>query len=145
MSVNLDQEMMLNDMGWTVNCHSPFEIQHIDGSFASGQAAFMCIQPIYEEWLEYQEELRNKRIDSRKFEAENLRRLYEILKKESFEKQLEECKNSVDYYLLKQHYVVLQKYDEAAECRHYEKKAIEQEIIAIEQEIIAQQNLKNNG
>ena len=29
----------LKKHGWTVECESPFEIRHTDGSFATGQAA----------------------------------------------------------------------------------------------------------
>ena len=39
-----DWEAMLEGMGWTVECHSPFEIRHEDGSFASGQAAQMVLE-----------------------------------------------------------------------------------------------------
>ena len=30
---------MLEENDWTVECESPFEIRHKDGSFATGQAA----------------------------------------------------------------------------------------------------------
>jgi len=42
---------LLEKYGWTVECYSPFEVRHDDGSFASGQAAKMvldCIQLEYE-------------------------------------------------------------------------------------------------
>jgi hypothetical protein len=32
-------EALLEADGWTVECKSPFEIRHKDGSFATGQAA----------------------------------------------------------------------------------------------------------
>jgi len=51
--MDVHQEIMLNDMGWEVICHSPFEIQHTDGSFARGQAAFMAVPAILEEWKEF--------------------------------------------------------------------------------------------
>lgn len=37
------QEAFLAALGWTVECESPFEIRHEDGSFASGQAASMTL------------------------------------------------------------------------------------------------------
>jgi hypothetical protein len=27
--------------GWTIECESPYELRHVDGSFASGQAAYI--------------------------------------------------------------------------------------------------------
>tara|TARA_R110001606_G_scaffold379561_1_gene539665 strand:+ start:962 stop:1135 length:174 start_codon:yes stop_codon:yes gene_type:complete len=30
---------ILEDNGWIIECESPFEIRHEDGSFATGQAA----------------------------------------------------------------------------------------------------------
>jgi hypothetical protein len=35
----LSDEDILLEGGWTIECFSPFEIRHEDGSFASGQAA----------------------------------------------------------------------------------------------------------
>lgn len=32
-------EKLLLRYGWEIECHSPFEIRHADGSFATGQAA----------------------------------------------------------------------------------------------------------
>lgn len=32
--------------GWEVECESPFEIRHSDGSFATGQAAYMVFDTI---------------------------------------------------------------------------------------------------
>jgi hypothetical protein len=36
-------EAFLESLGWTVECQSPFEIRHTDGSFATGQAATMAL------------------------------------------------------------------------------------------------------
>jgi hypothetical protein len=36
-------EAFLESLGWTVECHSPFEIRHQDGSFATMQAAQMTL------------------------------------------------------------------------------------------------------
>lgn len=35
------EEKALERFGWTVNCKSPFEISHSDGSTATGQAAWL--------------------------------------------------------------------------------------------------------
>ena len=35
---------ILKAYGWTVECDSPFEIRHEDGSFASGHAAKMIVE-----------------------------------------------------------------------------------------------------
>jgi len=43
-----DKEM-LEKMGWTVECESPFEIRHEDGSFASGQAARLVTECLREQ------------------------------------------------------------------------------------------------
>lgn len=119
--VNAKQELMLNDMGWTVICYSPFEIQHTDGSFASGQAAFMCVPAILEEWEEYQKELKKQK--NIKNDIINLSRLYEITNIKTFDNQLKECKNHIDYHLLKQHYIALNDYEKAAICRDKEKSS----------------------
>lgn len=34
---------LLEKNGWTVECESPFEVRHEDGSFATGQAAEMVL------------------------------------------------------------------------------------------------------
>lgn len=41
--MNERDEKMLGLKGWTVECYSPFEIRHEDGSFATGQAANMVV------------------------------------------------------------------------------------------------------
>lgn len=43
------REEILNKNGWTVECSSPFEIRHDDGSFATGQAANLIFRSIVEE------------------------------------------------------------------------------------------------
>jgi hypothetical protein len=42
-----DELLRLN--GWTIECRSPFEIRHQDGSFASGQAVHAVISELREE------------------------------------------------------------------------------------------------
>ncbi len=39
----MSNEQILEKHGWVLECHSPFEIRHTDGSFASGQAAYMVL------------------------------------------------------------------------------------------------------
>ena len=58
---NDQEELILEEMGWTIECHSPFEIRHEDGSFASMQAAYMVVPEIIEEWKEMQDDILSKR------------------------------------------------------------------------------------
>lgn len=44
-----DEEMLALD-GWEIECYSPFEIRHKDGSFATGQAADIVLQYIVDEF-----------------------------------------------------------------------------------------------
>ena len=41
---------LLAKAGWQVECHSPFEIRHEDGSFATEQAAYIVLDSIREEY-----------------------------------------------------------------------------------------------
>lgn len=50
-------EKLLESQGWTVECHSPLEIRHQDGSFATLNAARIVIDAIEEEDRKRQEEL----------------------------------------------------------------------------------------
>jgi hypothetical protein len=47
--MDLNDEKLLNDNGWEVECYTPFEIRTKDGSFASGEAAWMVLH-----WLREQ-------------------------------------------------------------------------------------------
>ena len=47
---------MLEKAGWTIECEHPFEIRHKDGSFASKQATYFCVDPIVENYLIEKEE-----------------------------------------------------------------------------------------
>ena len=47
--MNEEDEKLLNDNGWEVTCHSPFEINTKDGSFASGEAAYMVLDALKDE------------------------------------------------------------------------------------------------
>lgn len=48
----ISTEEMLEAMGWTITCQSPFEIEHTEGSRASGQATQMVIDAVIEEYKE---------------------------------------------------------------------------------------------
>jgi hypothetical protein len=37
----MSKEEILEKEGWTIECESPYELRHVDGSFASGQAAYI--------------------------------------------------------------------------------------------------------
>lgn len=39
----MDKEKILKSHGWTIECESPLEIRHEDGSFATMQAANIVI------------------------------------------------------------------------------------------------------
>lgn len=43
---------LLEDNGWEVECHSPFEIRTKDDSFASGEAAYIVLNNIKSETVE---------------------------------------------------------------------------------------------
>jgi len=42
-------EKILESNGWTIECNSPFEIRHEDGSFATGQAADIVLSSVKDE------------------------------------------------------------------------------------------------
>jgi len=42
-------EALLKDLGWEIECESPLEIRHEDGSFASGYAAIILYDHLEEE------------------------------------------------------------------------------------------------
>ena len=44
-----NDEKLLNKYGWEIECESPFEIRHEDGSFAKMQAAHTVLESIKEE------------------------------------------------------------------------------------------------
>lgn len=44
-----EDEELLNKAGWEVECESPFEIRHEDGSFATQQAAEIVLDALKEE------------------------------------------------------------------------------------------------
>ena len=46
----MSDEKLLESNGWTVECQSPFEIRHEDGSFATGQAADIVLSSIRSEF-----------------------------------------------------------------------------------------------
>jgi flagellar basal body rod protein FlgG len=44
-----EEEQLLEENGWTVECESPLEIRHKDGSFATGQAASIVLSYLQSE------------------------------------------------------------------------------------------------
>lgn len=40
------EEKLLEENGWTVECYSPFEIRHYDGSFATMSAAYSVLDEL---------------------------------------------------------------------------------------------------
>lgn len=44
-----EEEKLLGKNGWTIECQSPFEIRHNDGSFATMQAAHSVVSELEEE------------------------------------------------------------------------------------------------
>lgn len=47
-----NDELLLEKHGWVVECYSPFEIQHEDGSRATGQAADIVLLALREGWCD---------------------------------------------------------------------------------------------
>ena len=47
--MNKENEYILEENGWVVECHSPLEIRHKDGSFATLNAAKIVIETILHE------------------------------------------------------------------------------------------------
>jgi hypothetical protein len=45
----LTDKQLFEKYGWTEVCSSPFELQHEDGSFARGQAAWLVYRDLQEE------------------------------------------------------------------------------------------------
>lgn len=43
-------KIALEYYGWAVECESPFEIRHEDGSFASGQAAYTVLRDVEDDY-----------------------------------------------------------------------------------------------
>jgi hypothetical protein len=47
-----EDEKLLEKHGWTLECISPFEIRHEDGSFATGQAARLIVLALEAGWCD---------------------------------------------------------------------------------------------
>ena len=47
--MNGDDIELLEENGWTVECESPFEVRHEDGSFATGYAAQIVLDRVKQE------------------------------------------------------------------------------------------------
>ena len=60
----LSDEEVLEYYGWEVECELPYEIRHMDGSFARDQAAHYLIQGLREDYFEERNENFNIMIES---------------------------------------------------------------------------------
>lgn len=48
-----EEHAAMKAVGWFVECESPFEVRHEDGSFATGQAAKMVLHLVMEgDWYD---------------------------------------------------------------------------------------------
>lgn len=47
------RDKILEALGWSVVCESPYEIEHEDGSSASGQATQIVVDELLENWGDY--------------------------------------------------------------------------------------------
>lgn len=56
--MNKTDEKLLEQHGWEVECESPFEIRHEDGSFATGQAAKAVLAELLAECTDCQKSTR---------------------------------------------------------------------------------------
>lgn len=63
------QEEMLNAMGWTTVCESPHELEHEDGSTATGQSAQIMVDAIIEEYKEMKADEAIEAVENKKAEA----------------------------------------------------------------------------
>jgi len=50
------RDKILEALGWTVVCESPYEIEHEDGSSASGMAAQIVVDELMISWESYLDE-----------------------------------------------------------------------------------------
>ena len=57
--MNKEEEKLLEENGWEVECESPFEIRTEDGSFASGEAADIVLDYLKEETSEETDLIKN--------------------------------------------------------------------------------------
>lgn len=55
--INSKLDQILGMHGWTIQCESPFEVRHADGSFAIGQAASMVAFCVIDGWYDEDEEI----------------------------------------------------------------------------------------
>ena len=48
-----ERDKLLEKLGWSVVCESPYEVEHEDGSSASGQAAQIVVDELIQNFEEY--------------------------------------------------------------------------------------------
>ena len=51
-----NRDIILEALGWSVVCESPYEIEHEDGSSASGQATHIVVDELMTNWKDYLDE-----------------------------------------------------------------------------------------
>ncbi len=47
---SVDNDVVLKKFGWSIDCQSPFDISHIDGSYATGQGAYIILEALKEQF-----------------------------------------------------------------------------------------------
>lgn len=89
-------EEMLEAMGWTITCQSPFEIEHTDGSTATGKSTQLVVDRIIQEYKTMKEEEAAQAELNKKLEVTKNLDLTKINGREIINFLLEalECKNS---------------------------------------------------
>jgi len=78
MKKELTEEEILKEMGWTIVCQSPHEIEHEDGSSASGSATQAVIDSIVEEYHLMKKEEAELAEEAKKAEATSSLNLEDI-------------------------------------------------------------------
>lgn len=75
----MDINKLLETYGWVIECYSPYEVRHEDGSFATGQAASIVTENIREEFLD---ELLELTFEEALFRCANVCCEYRIIKRD---------------------------------------------------------------
>ena len=52
--MNEEDKKILQHAGWSVDCESPFELRHCEGSYATGQAASLVLLDVRSEHEEFE-------------------------------------------------------------------------------------------
>lgn len=92
----ITQEEMLEAMGWTITCYSPFEIEHVDGSVARGSSTQVVIDSIIIDYQNMKAEEAEEAEKNRKAQATgsiNLEEINGVEILQFIEKQIKEDEN----------------------------------------------------